>query len=519
MRQLKKAFYILILFLILFTNYFTRITDATPILNRLAGQDRFTTAVAIASSKWTQSNYAILAYGYNYPDALAATPLAKKYDAPILLTEKDTLTPVTKQELVNLNTKNVFIVGSNEVISTIVENELAKMGVNVIRLAGQNRYDTAVKIAEQLENVSDVVIVSGDKYDGALSVASIAAKNNMPILLVQGENLPDSVISYLRKKSITKTYVIGDINDKIINQLSNTERITGSSIYEINTNVLQKFDVEYNFDNMFLATGEDFIDALTCTACAAKASAPILLVNTSKPLATVQYMNSKINVVKQIIVLGDEAAVANTLVYDYLYGNSTNNISGKYTPSEIAKLLKSSVVYIETFDQNGKETGVASGFIYEQNGKIGTNYHVIKEANSIKVRLSTGQDYDVVNILGYDQNNDVALLKINATGLSPAILGNSDNIETGNKVYAIGNPLGLEYTISDGLISSKSRTIENVNYIQISVPISQGSSGGILVNEQAQVIGITTTSYDHGQNINFAIPINTFKTIILPFAN
>lgn len=514
MRQRKKILGILIVFLVLFTNSYVEIADAASSQNRIAGQNRFATAVAIASRGWTQSNYAILAYGYNYPDALAATPLAKRYDAPILLTEKDTLPLVTKLELSNLNTKRVFIVGGLGVISNGVENELKNMGIDVTRLAGQSRYDTSVKIAEQLENVSNVAVVRGDQYAGALSIASIAAKNNMPILLAQGDNLANSVTSYLSGKQITKTYVIGDFNDNVTKQLPNTEIISGSNIYNTNVKVLEKFNADYNFDNLFMATGEDFADALTGTAYAAKTSAPILLVNASLPLPSVQYLNSRKSVIKQLTILGGEGAVSASLVSDYLNSDSTNSVTGNYTPSEIAQKLNPSVVYIKTFDQNGDAIGEASGFICGENGKIGTNYHVIAGAYSAKVKLSTGEEYDVVNVSGYDQDNDIVMLKINASGLSPVTMGNSDNIANGDKVYAIGNPFGLEDTISDGLISSKNRAINDVNYIQISVPISPGSSGGILLNEQAQVIGITCAGLEEGQNINFAIPINTFKTIL-----
>ncbi|MDR3543481.1 MAG: cell wall-binding repeat-containing protein [Desulfosporosinus sp.] len=510
---------LLLLITIIFTLSFPALTFAStsPTITRLAGTDRYVTATAIAKQGWTQSDYAVLAYGENFPDALSAVVLAKKYNAPILLTSGSSLPDVTKQTLTTLQVKNVFIIGGTGVIPTSIDSELQSMGITPIRIAGQDRYETSVKIAQQITSPSELIVTTGEDYPDALSIAPIAGMKQIPIILVPAGYLPDSVKNYISTLNINKTYVLGDssiIEDSVCNQFPNPERIVGSDKYERNIAINKEFDSNFNAGSVCIASGEGFADALTGAAYASKISEPIILVNSVTATDTKNYYQQLFPNENNIYVFGGTGVVSDNLMQELVSEGSNNNSTGTYTPSQIANVLNPSIVNIETFDQDGNENGVASGFICDANGKIGTNYHVIQGAYSAKVTLSNGQVYDVENVLGYDSNNDIAELKINATGLSPVILGDSDNVSTGDKVFAIGNPLGLNDTISDGLISTKNRQINGMNYIQISVPISPGSSGGVLVNEQAQVIGITSAGMRSGENLNFAIPINTYKTIL-----
>ncbi len=184
---------------------------------------------------------------------------------------------------------------------------------------------------------------------------------------------------------------------------------------------------------------------------------------------------------------------------------------------EIARIAEPASVYIETFDKDGEILGNGSGFVIHRDGKIATNYHVIDGAYSAKIYFDNGNIYNVNHILFYDDIRDIALLKISETNLPFLKLGDSDDIANGERVVAIGSPMGLENTISEGIISSKRRYIKELNqsFIQTSASISWGSSGGALLNAYGEVIGITTLSNIYGQNLNFAIPINDIK----PFLN
>ena len=167
-----------------------------------------------------------------------------------------------------------------------------------------------------------------------------------------------------------------------------------------------------------------------------------------------------------------------------------------------------------------------SGFILTQDGYILTNYHVVESSDSITVALYDGTVYDA-ELIGYDESNDVAVLKVDAEGLSPVILGDSDNLNVGDSVVAIGNPLGeLTFSLTAGLVSAKDREVTlssavTMDLIQTDCAINSGNSGGALFNLYGEVIGITNAKYSSSSsssasidNIGFAIPINHVLPIV-----
>ena len=184
-------------------------------------------------------------------------------------------------------------------------------------------------------------------------------------------------------------------------------------------------------------------------------------------------------------------------------------------PTEISKRLSPAVVYIESFDKLGNVLGSGSGFNVNEAGHIFTNYHVIEGAFKLTVRFIDGNTYIVHHVMDYDVSRDVALLSLNSKALPIAPLGNSNLLINGEEILTIGSPIGLENTIADGLISNRSRVIDGLNFLQISAPISPGSSGGALVNLYGEIVGITTAQFINGQNLNLAIPINEVKKHML----
>ena len=176
-----------------------------------------------------------------------------------------------------------------------------------------------------------------------------------------------------------------------------------------------------------------------------------------------------------------------------------------------------------------------SGFVLTEDGYIVTNYHVIEDAARdstvpITVSFQNGQSYSAT-LVGGEQGNDVAVLKIDATGLQPVTLGDSDKLVVGENVYAIGNPLGeLTYTLTDGLVSALDRLITTtdstgttettLNVFQTNCAINPGNSGGAVFNDYGEVIGIATAKYSSSQSgtivegLGFVMPINDVKTII-----
>ena len=166
-----------------------------------------------------------------------------------------------------------------------------------------------------------------------------------------------------------------------------------------------------------------------------------------------------------------------------------------------------------------------SGFILTADGYVLTNYHVIESSNSISVTLYDGKSYDAA-LIGYDESSDIAVLKIDADGLTPVVLGDSDNLNVGDSVIAIGNPLGeLTFSLTSGAVSALNReiTLSNsvtMNLIQTDCAINSGNSGGALFNLYGEVIGITNAKYSGSgsgasiDNIGFAIPINHVRGIV-----
>lgn len=189
----------------------------------------------------------------------------------------------------------------------------------------------------------------------------------------------------------------------------------------------------------------------------------------------------------------------------------SNNTTVK-TAKEIVK-HKDAVVFIKVYDDNGDELASGSGFNIDGSGIVVTNYHVVEGASSIKCTFENTQTYDIDYILNYNEVKDIAILKLkDASNLPVVTLGDSSKVEQADDIYTIGNPLELQNTISDGIVSGI-RTKMGIKYIQITAAISPGSSGGALFNAYGDIIGITSMTYSGAQNLNFAVPINEVKEL------
>ena len=175
------------------------------------------------------------------------------------------------------------------------------------------------------------------------------------------------------------------------------------------------------------------------------------------------------------------------------------------------------------FGQTTQTAGAGSGFILTPDGYIVTNYHVVGDADTVKVTLYNGDSYDA-QYIGGDEDYDIAVIKIEATDLPNVTLGNSDSLNVGDHVLAIGNPLGeLTFSMSEGIASSVNRAIDvdgtPFNMIQVDASINPGNSGGPLMNLYGEVVGIVSAKYSSYsdttvEGIGFAIPISDVQTII-----
>jgi S1-C subfamily serine protease len=195
--------------------------------------------------------------------------------------------------------------------------------------------------------------------------------------------------------------------------------------------------------------------------------------------------------------------------YDELFDSNDNIEFLSYIPSasEMATFLEPRSAIVEVFDSSGRRLATGSAFFVNDNGLLVTNHHVIDGADRISIITSDGKSHNVTVLL-YDERRDVAILKAPIRGNDFVSLGNSYYVQTGDVVYTYGSPLGITNTITAGLVSKSLSIINGQEFIQLSAPISPGSSGGMLVNEVGELIGITTANLTHGQNMNLAIPIN-----------
>lgn len=174
--------------------------------------------------------------------------------------------------------------------------------------------------------------------------------------------------------------------------------------------------------------------------------------------------------------------------------------------SALVKRVVPSVVVINVFDKDGKLKGSGTGFFIKEDGALVTNYHVMAEGVRADVKLSSGEVLSIKGILSEDREADLILLDVAAKERSfPALKLTDKKIETGQPIFVVGSPFGLEGTVSDGIVSAIREIPRIGKFLQITAPISKGPSGSPVLNMQGEVVGVATSYLREGQNINFAI--------------
>lgn len=260
--------------------------DSNEVVKRLAGDDRYETTIKISKDNFKSADTVVLASGTNSADALAASSLATSKSAPILLTKRNEIGKNVFDEIKRLNANNVIVVGGKVSISEKVVSDLKDKNITVKRLAGDNRYETSYEIAKELlksNKAKEAIIVNGFKNVDALSVSSLATKENLPILLNDGNRLSKDIKNIVGDSNIKKMYIIGGrtslprrIEDNIKALDIEYERLAGEDRYETSSKIA-KYAYE-NSDKVILASGENSIDALAAGVLTKMEKAPMLLV-------------------------------------------------------------------------------------------------------------------------------------------------------------------------------------------------------------------------------------------------
>jgi putative cell wall-binding protein len=298
------------------TNYDNYIDQA---IEEIEGEDRYETSAAIAEFGWSSANTVFIGRGDNPVDALTGSVLAKKYNAPLLLSNPNQLAESVKKTLANLNPSAIYILGGKSAISDAVEAELKAIAANVHRISGSTRYDTAAAVAKQAGHSGSIFITS-DSSDSpdALSIASYAAAEKMPILYTKTSAVPKAVTDFIRGSGVRKVTIVGGktaVSASVQTQLEalvgpgNVDRVYGKNRYETSVNIVKK----YNLDNrkVFFARGTEFIDALPGSVLAANNRAPIILVEKDTvPVPVASYIYDHMTFIPHIHYLGGKGAIS-----------------------------------------------------------------------------------------------------------------------------------------------------------------------------------------------------------------
>lgn len=341
-------------------------------VSRIEGANRYKTSSNISKQfNNDKLDNVIVASGKNFPDALAGSGLSKKLNAPILLANEDVKSSLDSIDYIrnHLNPNgNVYILGSSFCISEDYVKYIKSLGVkNVIRLGGKNRFDTNRLILNfmNIKKGTPIVITTGHGFADALSVSSAAASKGYPILMSNSKTLPDEIKGKIREIQPSKVYLIGSqgvLDNNIMKELrdivpslsynDSIVRVWGNNRYETSLEICRYFNLES--DTAIIANGENFPDALSGSALAAKKNAPILITNGKDISNQKKYLNT--TNYKNLILLGS-SAVVNDYVESILNG----------TISEI-DIIKSKSVYNSNMKDNNGD--IYSAYLYSDDKKI-----------------------------------------------------------------------------------------------------------------------------------------------------
>ncbi|UZQ49123.1 cell wall-binding repeat-containing protein [Clostridium kluyveri] len=304
---------------------------ATGQVTRIGGSNRYETAAQVATSNWTTTDNVVLVSGEGYADSVSASALAKKLDAPILLTTPDTLNSYAKDVIEQLKPKNIYVIGGAASISQNIRDNLKILNYNLIELGGANRYETNVAVAEQLielgVSASNVLVVGGDGFSDALSVAPVAAVKGQILLLASNdEDSIQPVIDFVKNNNSIVT-VVGTkyvINDAIYNALGADIRVDGGADrFATNLNILSKFKDDLKNDKLYVASANPdapdnlYADALVASSLAGKYSAPLVLIDKDDRYTAdnaIDYISDISSQNTELYVIGGTGVISDSIV-------------------------------------------------------------------------------------------------------------------------------------------------------------------------------------------------------------
>lgn len=283
-------------------------------LNELYGQNRYETSTIISSSGWENNSNAIVIGRGDVPmDALTGSVLAKKLQSPLLLTKSTQLPENVEAEIDRLAPSRIYLLGGEEAISGTLQNQLKNKGYSVTRIAGDNRYGTSVRIANEVGIENELIITTGIESPDALAIAPYAGVSQIPILLTKPTKLPDEISNVIENNTINKVTIIGGeaaISKNVETSLRNLgvqtiQRVEGSNRYETSVEIAKNYKNELRFSNLYFASGISYIDALPGSQLAAMSGSPIILINNrTLPTAVSDFLRDELEATPNVNILG-----------------------------------------------------------------------------------------------------------------------------------------------------------------------------------------------------------------------
>lgn len=291
-------------------------------IQRLSGDNRYETSVEVSEKNFKSVDTVVLASGQNIADALVASSYADIEEAPILLTNKNSISDEVLDEIERLKADKVVIVGGQSSISSSVESRLKKEDIKVTRISGRDRFDTSDKLSQEVSRLSkkssQAILVNGYKNIDALSVSSLATKEDLPILLNGRNTLNMSVKNRLKQMNVKKVYIIGGNNsissdvEKELNRMQiSVVRLSGTDRYETSANIAKYAYKDFN--EAIVASGENPVDALAASTLTGKKEAPILLTNKNKIPKSIIKIIEDMDIGKITIVGGENSITDNVM--------------------------------------------------------------------------------------------------------------------------------------------------------------------------------------------------------------
>ncbi|MBD7963190.1 cell wall-binding repeat-containing protein [Fictibacillus norfolkensis] len=346
----KKFCVLIFLFLLVFSNSAVS-ANGTVTVERLSGADRFDVAVNVSKKGWTSGSGTVLLVNYKaFADALAASPLAYKVNAPILLTNPDRLNAKTEAEIKRLNASKVIIIGGTGSINQNVATKLSSLNLSVERIGGIDRYEVAYNVSKKLGAAGKVIISNGTTFADALSISPYASKHEYPILLTGKDKLPSYTLKAIQEKKPQQSIIVGgtgSISSTVEKQLTNPLRLGGKDRFEVAVNIAKRFNPSST--KAAISNGTTFADALTGSVLAAKQNMPLLLTQANSiPAVTKNYIDQ--SVITSFIIFGGTGSVSNSVV---------SQLKGELSLTGKRIILDAG--------HGGTDPGAVNGSIYEKN--------------------------------------------------------------------------------------------------------------------------------------------------------